>query len=187
MGIKTKISYTKVLISTQTWKTHDRPGVLGNHASFSSPSQPEIFPIFLFCSEPINNVGQLCDYEDWFDIVQTSFCTICCLKAELSKNLCCWFPIHLGTAATLVKARFCGERTRAANLTVGVYFWNAAVFHQRSSCPGNTYHMGSFSSLCVIDKATPVNLNPFKSPKLDHRECREVYRTLTSFTSFSYH
>lgn len=41
--------------------------------------------------------------------------------------------------------------------------------------------------LYVIDKATPVNLNPFKSPKLDHRECREVYRTLTSFTTFSYH
>lgn len=129
---------------------------MGSDASFNSPSKPEIFPILLF--EPINNMGQVCDY------VQKDVCIIYYLKAEPSRNLCCCLAIHLGTAATLVKSRFCGERTRDANLTVGVYFWNAAVFHQRSSCPGNTYYRRSFSSLCIIDKITPVNVKPFKSP-----------------------
>lgn len=42
-GNQPKIFYTEVLISPQTWKTCDRPEVLGNHTRFISPTQPEIF------------------------------------------------------------------------------------------------------------------------------------------------
>lgn len=71
---------------TGFWKTGNRLEVLRNHARFSSPTHPEIFQTSLYFLEPINNVGQLCDYEEWFDIVQTYFCIIFYLKAELSRN-----------------------------------------------------------------------------------------------------
>lgn len=47
-GNQPKIFYTEALISPQTWKTCDRPEVLGDHAKFSSPTQPEIFEISFF-------------------------------------------------------------------------------------------------------------------------------------------